>query len=187
MDHLRPALLLLFVLGCARSEDTLPPAVAPPPAPGKQEVAFIKTPPQVVDAMLDLAEIKPDDVVYDLGCGDARILVAAAKRYGVKAVGIDIDPDAIKEANENVRDARVEHLVTIKQGDIFAADFSDATVVMLYLLPELNVKLMPKLAKLPRGTRIVSHSFDMKGARPDRELTVLHKKIYRWVVPWKQQ
>jgi len=146
--------------------------------------------------MLELAEIKPGDILYDLGCGDGRIVVAAAKKYGIKAIGVDIDPQRIKESNENVRTNKVGHLVTIKQADIFELDFSDATVVTMYLLPDLNVKLMPKLAKLKPGTRIVSNDFDMRGAKPKEVVNIQGEygdnsgsqhTIYKWVVPWEPE
>jgi len=148
--------------------------------------------------MLEMAEVKPTDIVYDLGCGDGRIVVTAAKKFGVKAIGVDIDPQRIKEALENVRSNRVEHLVTIKQADIFELDFSDATVVTLYLLPELNVRLMPKLAKLKPGTRIVSNDFNMRGAKPKEVVTLqgtyedddfsdMERTVYKWVVPWEKE
>ncbi|MCX7887519.1 MAG: methyltransferase domain-containing protein [Verrucomicrobiae bacterium] len=163
----------------------------------KPDVVFVPTPQPVVDKMLELAEIKPGDIVYDLGCGDGRIVVTAAKRYGVRAIGVDIDPERVKESLENVRSNKVEHLVTILQKDIFAMDFSDATVVFLYLLPSLNVKLMPQLAKLKPGSRIVSHDFDMRGAKPVKVVTVTANNdngdyssehtIYKWVVPWEKE
>ena len=156
------------------------------------DILFVPTPYTVVDKMLEMAEVKKGDVVYDLGCGDGRIVVAAAKKFGVKAVGFDIDPQRVKESLENVRTNHVENLVTIKEADIFTLDLSEASVVTLYLLPSLNVKLMPQLAKCKPGTRIVSHDFDMRGAKPvdvqtvsvpgDREHTV-----YKWVVPWKPE
>ncbi len=156
------------------------------------DVIYVPTPQAVVDKMLEMAGVKKDDVVYDLGCGDGRIVVTAAKKYGCKAVGFDIDPDRIKEARENVRKNGVGDLVTIKQEDIFKQDLSKASVVTLYLLPELNVKLIPQLEKLKPGSRIVSHDFDMKGVKPkqtfnmhandDREHT-----IYLWVTPLEKE
>jgi precorrin-6B methylase 2 len=170
-------------------------AVTTTAAPKKRpDVIYVPTPQPVVDKMLELAEIKKDDVVYDLGCGDGRIVVTAARKYGVKAVGVDIDPDRVKEAQENVRTNGVGHLVTIKEADIFELDFSDATVVTLYLLPDLNVRLMPKLAKLKPGTRIVSNNFDMKGAKPQEAVRVkgeqfgsIDRTVYKWVVPWEPE
>jgi SAM-dependent methyltransferase len=156
------------------------------------DVIFVPTPYAVVDKMLEMAEVKKGDVVYDLGCGDGRIVVAAAKKYGVKAVGFDIDPQRVKESLENVRTNNVEKLVTIKEADIFTLDLSEASVVTLYLLPSLNVKLMPQLAKLKPGTRIVSHDFDMRGAKPVDVQTVTEAgggehTVYKWVVPWQPE
>jgi uncharacterized protein (TIGR03000 family) len=160
------------------------------------DVVYWPTPQPVVDKMLELVNIKKGDVIYDLGCGDARILVTAAKKYGVKGFGYDIDPDRVKESLENVKKNKVEDLVTIKRADIFTLDLKDANVVTLYLLPSLNVKLMPQLAKLKPGSRIVSHDFDMKGAKPKK---VVHMKatnhmgmegdhtIYLWEVPWEKE
>jgi hypothetical protein len=170
-------------------------------APMRQpDVIYVPTPQAVVDKMLEMAEIKPGDVVYDLGCGDGRIVVTAAKKYGVKAYGFDINPQRVKESLENVKANHVESLVTITQADIFTLDLSKANVVTLYLLPSLNVKLMPQLAKLKPGSRIVSHDFDMRGAKP----LVVHRMtaqsdsdenanfgpdhtIYKWVVPWEEE
>ncbi len=173
---------------------TQPEASAPAKRP---DVIFVPTRPEVVDRMLQMAEIRTNDILYDLGCGDGRIVVAAAKKYGIKAVGVDIDPARIKDSLENVRSNNVAHLVTIKQADIFDLDFHEATVVTLYLLPELNVRLMPKLAKLKPGTRIISDEFDMKGAKP-KEVVHLdsppeddngydQSTLYKWVVPWEPE
>jgi SAM-dependent methyltransferase len=160
------------------------------------DVVYVPTPHAVVEKMLEMAEIKKSDVIYDLGCGDARILVAAAKKYGVKAYGFDIDPVRVQESLENVRTNNVEHLVTIKQADIFTLDLREANVVTLYLLPELNVRLMPQLAKLKPGSRIVSHDFDMRGAKPaevhrmevDRgNNSPVSHMIYKWIVPWDKE
>ena len=120
-------------------------------------------------------------------------MVTAAKKYGIKAVGIDIDPQRVKESLENVKTNGVEKLVKIKQGDIFEEDISEATVVTLYLLPDLNVKLMPKLAKLKAGTRIISYQFDMRGAKPAEVIQLKDndngwsRTIYKWVVPWEKE
>src|SRR5438105_6500486 len=117
----------------------------------RPDVVYWPTPQVVVDKMLELAEVKKGDVVYDLGCGDARILVTAAKKYGVKGFGFDIDPDRVKDSLENVKKNKVEDLVAIKKADIFTLDLKDASVVTLYLLPNLNVQLMPQLEKLKPG------------------------------------
>ncbi|MBP8259243.1 MAG: alpha-L-fucosidase [Verrucomicrobia bacterium] len=165
------------------------------------DVVYVPTPQEVVDKMLELAEIKPGDVVYDLGCGDGRIVVTAAKRYGVKAYGFDINPERIQESLANVKANGVEHLVTIREADIFTLDLREANVVTLYLLPELNVRLMPQLAQLKPGSRIVSHDFDMRGAKP-RQVHHLNLEgddpddsgyyegehtIYQWIVPWEKE
>jgi tRNA G37 N-methylase Trm5 len=160
------------------------------------DVVYWPTPQNVVDKMLELAEVKKEDVVYDLGCGDARILVTAAKKYGAKGFGWDINPVRVKESLENVKNNKVEDLVTVKKGDIFTLDLKDANVVTLYLLPDLNVRLMPQLEKLKPGSRIVSHDFDMKGAKPKKVVTLKAKnhmgiegehKVYLWVVPWEKE
>jgi SAM-dependent methyltransferase len=131
------------------------------------DVIFVPTPQDVVDKMLELAQVTKDDLLYDLGCGDGRIVVTAAKRYGCKAVGYDIDPERVEESQENVEKNNVGHLAAIEQKDIFTLDLSKANVVTLYLLPRLNVKLIPQLEKLKPGSRIVSHDFRMRGIKPD--------------------
>jgi uncharacterized protein (TIGR03000 family) len=171
-----------------------PTVRAQAPEDREPDVIYVPTPQEVVDRMLELADIKKGDVVYDLGCGDGRIVVTAAKKYGVKAVGFDINPERVKESLENVQRNHVENLVTIKKADIFTLDLREANVVTLYLLPSLNVKLMPQLEKLKPGSRIVSHDFDMKGAKPK---TIEHVKtdngfsrehtVYLWVVPWEKE
>lgn len=154
-------------------------------APARRpDVIYVPTPEAVVEAMLQVANVTKNDIVYDLGSGDGRIPVMAAKKYGARGVGIDIDPQRIKEANANVEKNGVGDLVTIIQGDLFAQDLSEATVVTLYLLPSLNVKLMPKLMKeLKPGTRIVSHAFDMGDWKPEKELDVDGRKVYFWTIP----
>ncbi len=156
----------------------------------RPDVIFVPTPQDVVEKMLELAEVTKDDVVYDLGCGDGRIVVTAAKKYGCKAVGIDIDPQRVKESLERVKKNKVEHLVTIKEGDIFQEDLTPASVITLYLLPSLNVKLIPQLQKLKPGSRIVSHSFDMEGVKPEKVVHYEAKDgithtIYLWRAPIK--
>lgn len=136
------------------------------------DITYVPTPQKVVDKMLEVAKVKKDDVVYDLGCGDGRIVVSAAKKLGAHGIGFDIDPKRVAEANENVKGAEVGSLVQIKQENVFNVDLTAATVVTLYLLPELNVRLMPQLEKMKPGSRIVSHDFDMKGAIPDGHWTV---------------
>jgi tRNA G37 N-methylase Trm5 len=160
------------------------------------DVPYWPTPAKVVDKMLELAEVKKGDVVYDLGCGDGRIVVAAAKKYGVKCFGFDLDPERVKESIDNVKKNHLEDLVTIKKADIFTLDLKEASVVTLYLYPELNVRLMPQLEKLKPGSRIISHDWDMKGAKPNKLVKLRAKsdmglerehKIYFWVVPWEKE
>jgi SAM-dependent methyltransferase len=130
-------------------------------------VPYVPTPQEVVDRMLELAEVKPGDVVYDLGSGDGRIVVTAAKKYGVKAIGFEIDPQRIKEAHENIKKAGVEKLVEIRQQDIRKVDLSAASVVTMYLLPEVNLMIRPNIWKqMKPGSRIVSHDFDMGDWKP---------------------
>jgi len=156
------------------------------------DVIYVPTPQPVVDKMLEVAKVKKGDIVYDLGCGDGRIVVTAAKKYGTKAFGFDVDPDRIAEARENVRKNGVEDLVTIEQKDIFTLDLSPASVVTLYLLPELNVRLIPQLEKLKRGSRVVSHDFDMAGVTPVKQLSLKPEaearahEVYLWTIPLKK-
>src|SRR6188474_1265677 len=136
------------------------------------DVIFVPTPQEVVDAMLKLAKVTKNDVVYDLGSGDGRIPITAAKTYGARAVGIDIDPQRIREANENLKIAGVGDRVKFLNEDLFTANISEATVVTLYLLPSLNLRLIPKLNALKPGTRVVSHSFDMGAIKPQETLNI---------------
>ncbi len=151
----------------------------------RPDVIYVPTPPEVVDAMLEMAEVKDGDVLYDLGSGDGRIPIAAVKRANLKkAVGIDIDPTRIQEANDNARAQGVTGKVEFRQADLFASDFSDASVITLYLLDSLNEKLRPKLlAELKPGTRIVSHAFRMGDWEPEESKMVGSSMIYSWTVP----
>ena len=161
-------------------------ATATPTPTRRPDVIYVPTPEEVVEAMLQVAKVTKNDVVYDLGTGDGRIPVTAAKKYGARGVGIDIDPQRIKEATENVTKNGVGERVRIIQGDLFEANISEATVVTLYLLPSLNQKLIPKLTKeLKPGTRIVSHAFDMGDWKPEQELDVNGRKVYFWTLPRK--
>ncbi|MEZ5288111.1 MAG: class I SAM-dependent methyltransferase [Vicinamibacterales bacterium] len=179
---IRSIALLATVLAAS-----LPGAVvaAAQDAPARRpDVIYVPTPESVVEAMLQVANVGKNDFVYDLGCGDGRIPVTAAKKYGARGVGIDIDPQRIREARENVEKNGVGDRVRIVQGDLFEQDLSEATVVTLYLLPSLNVKLMPKLMKeLKPGTRVVSHAFDMGDWKPEKELDVDGRKVYYWTIP----
>src|SRR3954462_1775166 len=162
-------------------------AAAPAWAQRLPDVIYVPTPPDVVEEMLKIADVKKGDVLYDLGSGDGRIAVTAAKRYGIRAVGIDIDPERIREANENAKKAGVTNLVRFRQEDLFKADFREATVVTLYLLPDLNVKLRPRLwSELKPGTRVVSHQFDMADWKPEKEVELNGRTIYFWTIPQRK-
>lgn len=149
------------------------------------DVIFVPTPPEVVEAMLKMANVQKSDIVYDLGSGDGRIPIAAVQKYGVsKAIGIDIDPQRIKEANANAQTAKVTDKVKFLNQDLFTTNISEATVVTLYLLDSLNEKLRPKLwAELKPGTRIVSHAFRMGDWQPEKTETINGRTIYFWTVP----
>ncbi|MQA30709.1 MAG: methyltransferase domain-containing protein [Luteitalea sp.] len=155
-------------------------------APLRQpDVIYVPTPPEVVTAMLKVAKVGKDDIVYDLGSGDGRIVIAAVKEFGAaRGTGIDINPVRISEANENAQKAGVTDRVRFLNQDLFETDLSEATVVTLYLLPSLNVKLMPKLMKeLKPGSRVVSHSFDMGDWKPEQQLDVNGRMVYFWTIP----
>jgi ribosomal protein L11 methylase PrmA len=148
------------------------------------DVIFVPTPQDVVEEMLKIANVGKNDILYDLGSGDGRIPVTAAKKFGIKAVGIDIDPERIKEANENAKKNGVTDLVQFRREDLFKTNFREATVVTLYLLPDLNVKLRPRLwSELKPGTRIVSHQFDMGEWKPEKKVEMNGRTIYFWTVP----
>jgi ubiquinone/menaquinone biosynthesis C-methylase UbiE len=151
------------------------------------DVIFVPTPGEVVDTMLRMAAVTKQDTVYDLGCGDGRIVITAAQRYGARGVGIDIDPDRVSEATENVKKAKVSDRVRIIRGDLFEADISAATVVTLYLLTDLNLKVRPKLLReLKPGTRVVSHAFAMGDWSPERTAEVAGTTVYLWRIPARQ-
>ena len=183
MPALRFAAIAAVVALCAA-----PVKAQQPAAQGRTpDVIFVPTPQEVVDAMLKLAKVTKNDVVYDLGSGDGRIPITAAKTYGARAVGIDIDPVRIRVANENLKAAGVGDRVKFLQEDLFTADISEATVVTLYLLPTLNLKLLPRLnSQLKPGTRVVSHSFDMGSAKPQETLNVNGRTVYFWTIPIQQ-
>jgi predicted O-methyltransferase YrrM len=181
------SILLLFAIPVAAQKAA--PQAAPAATPQKElrapDVIYVPTPPEVVEAMLKVAKVGKNDILYDLGSGDGRIPITAAQKYGItRGVGIDINPERIKEANENLARAGVGDRVKFVNADLFESNFSDATVITLYLLPALNLKLLPKLLKeVKPGTRIVSHAFDMGSWKPEQELQVDGRNIYFWTVP----
>lgn len=169
------------VAGCTQEQSsTWLPDMAPDEEP---DVPFVESPQFVVDKMLELANVTRDDVVYDLGSGDGRIPITAAKKYGARAVGIEIKPDLVEKARANAEEAGVSNLVEFRQGDLFEADLSEATVVTLYLLPSVNMKLRPTLFReLEPGDRVVSHDFDMEHWRPDTTWKSEGASVHRWTI-----
>jgi SAM-dependent methyltransferase len=171
------AFLCFLVLGFAVYALAQQPARTP-------DVRFVPSSPPTVTAMLKLADVRSSDIVYDLGCGDGRIVIAAAKQFGARGVGIDIDPDLVRQARANAKQAGVENLVRFEEGDLFEADIHEATVVTLYLMSGLNLRLRPRLlSDLKPGSRIISHSFTMGDWAPEKEEYVDASFIYRWTVP----
>ena len=175
LQHVAGALLAVTLAAAQNSQPKRQP-----------EVPFVPTPDAVVEGMLKLANVTNSDTVYDLGCGDGRIVISAAKRYGARGVGVDINPERVEEARANARKAAVESLVKFEENDLFDADIRGATVVTLYLLPNVNMRLRPKLLKdLKPGSRVVSHSFDMEDWKPDKEEVVDGRHIFLWTIPAK--
>lgn len=175
----------------ANTAPTTSPTAAAEASPPKLDVPYVPTHEMVVDEMLAMAEVKGDDVLYDLGSGDGRIPITAAKRFGTRGIGIDLNPQRIKEANENAQKAGVTDKVTFRQGDIFKEDFSEATVVTLYLLPDVNLKLRPTILNMKPGTRVVSHNYDMGDWKPEKTKTIETPDgsthyVYFWRVPEKK-
>jgi hypothetical protein len=177
-------LVALFVFSFA-----LPAAAQFQPQVGQsgKDVIWVPTPDDVVERMLTMAQVTPQDYVWDLGAGDGKIAIMAAKKFGARAVGIEYNPDMVKHANENAQKAGVAGngagKATIRHGDIFATDFTQATVVTLYLLPALNMKLRPQILSMRPGTRVVSHSFSMEDWEADEISTLDGRRAYFWVVP----
>ena len=153
---------------------------------GNRDVPYVPTPPEVVETMLKLGEVKKGDIVYDLGCGDGRIVIMAAQKFDARGTGVDLNPERIKEAEESARKAGVSDRVRFIEKNLFDVDIHDATVVTLYLLPEVNLRLRPKLLReLKVGTRIVSHQFDMVDWKPDKKVEVSWRSVYLWAVTEK--
>jgi SAM-dependent methyltransferase len=183
--RLRTSALSLAIMAAVATTALAQTAPAPLRSP---DVIFVPTPQEVVDAMLKLAKVTKNDVVYDLGSGDGRTPITAARTYGARGVGIDIDPQRIKEATENLKACgpACGDRVRFLNQDLFTSNISEATVVTLYLLPSLNLKVLPKLnAELKPGTRVVSHAFDMGDIKPQETQNVNGRTIYLWTVPIK--
>lgn len=153
------------------------------------DVAYVETPPEVVAAMVDLAEVGEGDLVYDLGCGDGRLAIAAVQRgQTIRAVGIDIDPDRVAQARENARHAGLDQRIVFRRADIFREDFSPATVIMMYLTTDVNARLLPRFQRLAPGTRIVSYTYGIPGVKPAKEVTVrsadgVEHRLLLWITP----
>lgn len=167
--------------------------VATAASAGEPSVPYVPTPQDVVEKMLEIAKVGPNDYVIDLGSGDGRIVITAARKFGARGFGVDLNPERIRESNENARKAGVTDRVSFQQRDLFETDLGEATVITLYLLPRVNLELRPKLLQLRPGTRIVSHDFSMEDWKPDLHVTVESKEryggaggksdIYFWIVP----
>lgn len=177
MKSIKYLFVLLFTLGVTQLNAQL-----------DLDVPYVPTPMDVVEAMLDVAKVSKNDVVYDLGCGDGRIVVTAAKKYGATGIGVDLNPERIKEANENAKEKGVENKVKFYEGNLFDFDFSKASVLTLYLLPDVNLQLMPKILKeMKPGSRVVSHAFDMGDWKPDKQISVDGRTVYMWTVPKRKK
>ncbi len=180
--RLRRAAALAAFVACSAAA-AAPSASAAPSPRRTPDVRYEPSPPEVVRTMLEIARVRAGDVVYDLGCGDGRVVIEAAKR-GARGVGVDIDPERVREARANARAAGVDDRVEIREGDLFETDVSAASVVMLFLQPELNLKLRPRLlAQLAPGARVVSHWHDMGDWKPDRTVRVLGRNVHLWTIP----
>ncbi len=180
LTMLSTVLAFTLATGLAFAQTALPP---------KLDVPYVPTPQPVVDKMLDLAKVGKNDVLFDLGCGDGRIVITAAKERGARGTGIDINPVRVEEARKNAQSAGVTSKVNFKVADLFESDFSKATVVTLYLLPDINLKLRPQLwRQLKVGTRVVSHDFDMGSDWPPEKIEkVGNKTLYFWTITPKNK
>jgi SAM-dependent methyltransferase len=170
----------------------LPLRVVPEPRE-RLDTPYIPSPVPVVQTMVEMADLQADDVVYDLGCGDGRILIAAARQAGCRGIGFDIDPKLVRQARENVRDAGLADLITIEQRDVLTVDLSQADVVMVYLLPWILERLIPQFDQLQPGSRIVSHDFVIAGCRPDKTVSIptggpddQTHFVHLWIAPLKK-
>jgi SAM-dependent methyltransferase len=182
------AVAVAVVSDCSPLPDKQASRGAGQPATGlprrQPDIHFLPTPYPAVDAMLQLAGVGPNDVVYDLGSGDGRIVIAAASTYGARGVGIELDPKLVAEATRNAQMAGVADRVTFREGDIFEADISEATVVTLFLLSTINDRLLPKLMReLNPGTRVVSYRFPIRDWEPEKEIVVANQDVFFWTVP----
>jgi predicted O-methyltransferase YrrM len=173
-----------YAAGTATAAPSAAPASSKIEKKPKLDVGYMPTPYEIVEKMLNMANVRNSDLVYDLGCGDGRVVIMAAKERGATGVGVDLDPVRIRESEENARKAGVADRVRFFQQDLFKTEIGEATVVMLYLWPEVNIRLRPKLfAELKPGTRILSHNHDMGEWKPDQYAEISKHRIYYWVIP----
>jgi len=183
-------IVILLALGCGPLAGELQPSGQETRTP---DVVYVGSPYDVVAAMLKMARLTKNDLVYDLGCGDGRMIVMAAKRYGCRGIGYDIDPERVAASKRNVKENRVEGLVKIVQADLFTLDFSNADVLSLYLLPEINEKLLPQFEKLKPGSRLVFHNYGLEGYKADRTLRIESNEdnvghtLYLYTIPLNRQ
>jgi precorrin-6B methylase 2 len=177
--------LILESVWLKTSSDGVLAQIRRPAFEAKKIVSFVPTPQEVVEGMLELAQVKKGDVVYDLGSGDGRIVITAAKKYGAQAVGFEIDPELIKESRESIRKQGLEKLAEIREQDILTVDLSRANVLTMFLLQRVNLRLRPKiLSEMAPGSRVVSHTFDMgEDWKPDKVVQINGRDIYYWTVP----
>ena len=181
MNLIRISFATAIILVCCAD------AQSPPAQQAQINSPYVASAPHIVDAMLEMANVSSTDTVYDLGCGDGRIVISAAKKYGAHGVGIDIDPTRIEEARANARNEGVSERVDFQVNDLFDADIRNATVVALYLLPEVNLRLRPRLLReLKPGTRVVANSFGMGDWKPDKEQVIDGLHLYLWTIPSTQ-
>ena len=179
-----PFLALLLAAAVAASAQT-------PSTPKEPDVPYVPTHEKIVAEMLKVAKVKKTDVLYDLGSGDGRIVITAAKKFGTRGTGIELLPQLVREARDNAQKAGVSELAKFVEGDIFEANIADATVVTLYLLPAVNMRLRPKLLELRPGTRIVSHNYDLGDWQPEKTIKINladgEHTVYYWVVPARKK
>jgi SAM-dependent methyltransferase len=173
-----PVIALLLAASAAAQ-----PKFEPQVGQAGKDVIWVPTPDDVVERMLTMAQVTPNDFVIDLGSGDGKIAIMAAKKFGARALGIEYNPEMVKLSQENARQAGVAEKASFRRADIFASDFSQATVVTMYLLPALNMKLRPQILSMRPGTRVVSHSFSMEDWEADETSTLDGRRAYFWVVP----
>jgi SAM-dependent methyltransferase len=181
--------LILAPAPCSRAAQDAEP---PPKKIQTADCVYVPTPNDVVEKMLEMAGVKKTDLLYDLGSGDGRIVVTAAKKYGCKAVGYEIDPDRVTDARKNIKKRNVEKLAKVVQEDVFKLDLSPASVITIYLLPDMEVKLLPQLKKLKDGSRIVVHDYPIRGIKAEKDATLTSKEdnvqhhVYFYTLPLKE-